>query len=503
MGSSRFVGVLALIVCACGPSTTAEELCARFGLVPDRARDACRCPDGTTRREDGTGCDLADGGFLPFPDAGAPDAGSDAAPAFDAGSDAGDASNDDAGDCERCDGPTCVDVSSDPSNCGACGRRCAEGWECDAGECVDVPVALTAGAFTTCARMGSGDVYCWGSNVAGVAGVDSTEEMIPEPTKVVGIDRAVDVDTSGYHSCAVESTGLVYCWGDNQNGEVSASAPAEVRAPRRVLGLENVRQAETGLDHTCIAYRSGSVACWGANGFGQLGAGDLDPHDDIRDVDIEGAQTIEAGGSTTCAVVSGGALQCWGALRPDGMSGVTSLPVTATGLSSIETVAGSVFSFCASGSTGGVYCWGILGALIPTMGRPLLSSTTEPTLIGDTRSTRASSLATGGQLYRSVEGMTLYHHACFSDVGGVVSCWGTNNVGQLGRGSLDSQPFPVSLEFEPVGEVAVGDAHTCARLERGRVACWGRGTALGVGDDGAPDQRAPVVLDFFPIREAP
>jgi hypothetical protein len=499
MGSSRFVGVLALILLACGPSTTPEELCARFGLVPDPARDACRCPDGTTRREDGTGCDLADGGFLPFPDAGVFDAGSDAAIPLDAGSDAGDASSDDAGDCERCDGTTCVDVSSNPSNCGACGQRCAEGWECQASECVDVPVALTAGAFTTCARMGSGDVYCWGSNVAGVAGVDSTEANLFEPRKVVGIDRAADVDTSGHHTCAAESTGLVYCWGENSSGEASSVEATEIRAPRRILGVTDAIRVAVGTDHSCALRETGAIVCWGSNSSGQLGVGDVAPHEGVQDVEVEDGVEIDAGGATTCASTSSGELRCWGGLRPDGMTGVASTPVAAIGLPAVGPLAGGEINFCAGGAAGGTYCWGVRGAVITTSEAPF-SVTNVPTLIPESTSSVARSLAVDGQLYRFADPITFHQHSCFTTGDGTLSCWGTNTAGQLGRGSLDSQPFPVSLEFEPVDEVVVGHGHTCTRVERGRVACWGRGEALGLGEADTTDQRTPVVLSFFPVR---
>ena len=82
-----FVGVLG----ACS-GTSAEELCASFGLVPDYERDACRCPDDTVETADGSGCELPDGGVLLFPNAGARDAGMDSsfapdAPPIDAGGD--------------------------------------------------------------------------------------------------------------------------------------------------------------------------------------------------------------------------------------------------------------------------------------------------------------------------------------------------------------------------------------------------------------------------------
>lgn len=501
MRPSWFIS-LTFTLLACGPSKTAEELCAAFGLVPDPAIAACRCPDGTTERADGSGCDLPDGGFVPFPDAGAPDAGGDASLVPDAGSDSGtDAWMPDADDCERCGGPSCVDVRADASHCGACGRSCAEGWQCQSSECVDVPVALTAGAFTTCARMGSGDVYCWGSNTAGVAGVDSMDTNVLEPRKVIGIDRAVDVDTSGYHSCAVESTGLVYCWGDNTRGEASSWESTEIRAPSRIPGLVDVIEVAVGADHSCAIRASGVVACWGSNTFGQLGVGDLDPREGVQNVDIGGVVAIEAGGLTTCSVLSGGELQCWGALRPDGMTGHASAPIAAVGLPTIRTLAGGDTNFCAGGSAGGVYCWGVRGAILPTMGEPIYSLTNVPTLVSETSSSTAESLSVDGQLYRFSVPAAFYQHSCFATASGTLSCWGTNNRGQLGRGSLDSQPFPVSLEFEPVREVVVGHGHTCALLDGGRIACWGSGPALGLGVADPPDQRMPVVLDFFPVRE--
>ncbi len=36
---------------------------------------------------------------------------------------------------ERCCSNTCVDVSVDPNNCGACGRECPEGISCAGGAC--------------------------------------------------------------------------------------------------------------------------------------------------------------------------------------------------------------------------------------------------------------------------------------------------------------------------------------------------------------------------------
>jgi hypothetical protein len=36
-------------------------------------------------------------------------------------------------------GDSCIDISIDPLNCGACGRTCAEGLACTGGTCAEIP----------------------------------------------------------------------------------------------------------------------------------------------------------------------------------------------------------------------------------------------------------------------------------------------------------------------------------------------------------------------------
>ena len=69
------------------------------------------------------------------PDASLPDASSPDSSLPDSGTD-----DSDVADCQQgttlCDG-SCVNVSSDPSNCGVCGNMCPDLWSCEASACVD------------------------------------------------------------------------------------------------------------------------------------------------------------------------------------------------------------------------------------------------------------------------------------------------------------------------------------------------------------------------------
>jgi alpha-tubulin suppressor-like RCC1 family protein len=59
---------------------------------------------------------------------------------------------------------------------------------------------------------------------------------------------------------------------------------------------------------------------------------------------------------------------------------------------------------------------------------------------------------------------------------GTVLCWGSNEYGQLGDGTLESRDIPTPVEgLTSAAQLAVLDYQTCARLVDGTVACWGLG----------------------------
>jgi len=76
---------------------------------------------------------------------------------------------------------------------------------------------------------------------------------------------------------------------------------------------------------------------------------------------------------------------------------------------------------------------------------------------------------------------------------GTVSCWGSNEYGQLGRGAMDAgqdeHPAPAS-GLANVTQLSGGMNGYCARKTDGSVACWG---ANGAGQIGAPDDPAASI----------
>jgi alpha-tubulin suppressor-like RCC1 family protein len=80
-------------------------------------------------------------------------------------------------------------------------------------------------------------------------------------------------------------------------------------------------------------------------------------------------------------------------------------------------------------------------------------------------------------------------HACALRGDGALTCWGRNDVGQLGDGSRTARSLPVAVGgLPPLRAVAAGARHTCALTrDVGDVYCWGGDEA---GQLGQPDNAA-------------
>ena len=76
-------------------------------------------------------------------------------------------------------------------------------------------------------------------------------------------------------------------------------------------------------------------------------------------------------------------------------------------------------------------------------------------------------------------------HSCALVASGQVYCWGANDGGQVGDGTLTNRPVPVPVfGLADAISVSAGADHSCAlRVDR-TVSCWGRNSdgELGVGD---------------------
>ena len=84
---------------------------------------------------------------------------------------------------------------------------------------------IALGNFHTCAILDDGTVSCWGWNYNGQLGDGTTgttaRKKSPTQTLSLGTDRtAVAITAGAYHTCALLDDGSVSCWGRNYDGQL-------------------------------------------------------------------------------------------------------------------------------------------------------------------------------------------------------------------------------------------------------------------------------------------
>ncbi len=288
------------------------------------------------------------------------------------------------------------------------------------------------------------------------------------------------------HTCAAISGGGVRCWGANGFGQLGDGTTTQQLTPTVVSTLTNtVAALAAGGNHTCAISSAGGAKCWGDNGGGQLGDGTTTQR--LTPVDVfglmSGVQAISAGASHTCAIVGGGA-KCWGwnhyGQLGTGMTTTQLTPVDVSGLASgVTAIAASLNHTCALTTGGGVKCWGWNDS--GQLGNGLTATQYSPVdVIG--LSSGVQAIAAG------------WAHTCALTTGGAVKCWGWNDFGQLGDGTLESRlaPTDVSGLSSGVEAITAGAEHTCALANGTSAMCWGSNLYGQVGDGTTAQRLTPV-----------
>lgn len=339
-----------------------------------------------------------------------------------------------------------------------------------------VAIAVAAGGEHTCALLETGALRCWGRGDEGQLGYGNTDslgglaERTPDVIGDVALGGAVQQVVAGaYHTCALLDTGAVRCWGENDQGQLGYGHTARIGDDELVASVAplalrgSVKRLAAGDYHTCALLESGEIQCWGVNNDGQLGYGHTDEIGDDEDLSLlpsvaVGDQVVDiaAGFNHTCAALVGGGVRCWGANE-----------------------------------------YGELARDAPiTVGDDELPADVGVIDIGGA----IEALAAGGD------------HTCALLVGGGVRCWGRNDRGQLGYGNTDvigDALSPAMAGDVPVGRpvraIDVGTDFTCALLDSGEVTCWGVNNigelgspavapGASIGDDETPSQVGHVAI---------
>jgi alpha-tubulin suppressor-like RCC1 family protein len=212
----------------------------------------------------------------------------------------------------------------------------------------------------------SGEVDCWGVDSRGAVGRPAgtwVAHQVTRPSRVEGIDDAVEVSCGEDHSCVRRRTGTVSCFG------VMDTAPDAPQMLRPIDGLRDVTALASGGHFVCGLTRVGEVWCAGYNSLAELGGGDHDPHAAaVRVRGLSHVAQITASGVHACARTEAGEVWCWGsefghgimAARTDDMD---KGPVRITGLGKAVDLSVGEREACATLDDGSLWCWGQVPAV--------------------------------------------------------------------------------------------------------------------------------------------
>jgi len=343
---------------------------------------------------------------------------------------------------------------------------------------------ISAGGHHTCVLRADASVSCWGNNSAGQLGFVGPASGAPGAT-VSGLPGgALDIDVGYRHTCALVVGGLVYCWGDDQRGQLGDGSSGGSRSsPAAVNGLVNAAvQLAAGYLHTCMTDIVGDAFCWGYDDEGQLGDGQVGPDRSVPERilldDSISVRSVSAGGYHSCALLGDDTVMCWGkddkAQLGDGDRWhVRRSPIEVVGLpNGVSDIALGSRHACALTPATTVMCWGAneLGQL----GSGIEFAATATPVVASL-SPGNSDVSAGGS------------HSCVVDSNDAVRCWGYDYAGQLGDGTIgvpdvNNTPSGAVAGISAPSEVTLGAAHSCARSIAGGVRCWGRDDFGQLGD---------------------
>lgn len=216
---------------------------------------------------------------------------------------------------------------------------------------------VSLGNNNACARLDNGSIQCWGYNgPTGKVGNNSTLQQ-NSPIEILDASFGISaISVSATHACALRSTGALYCWGDNSNGQYGNSSSAGFPTPTDT-GL-SFNQISVGYSYTC-GITSTTLKCWGLNSSKQLGDGTVSPSSAPVTIDSGTAYAQVATGQVhTCGVTTAGTLKCWGS---NGNYQLGSLAGTSPGVmvsSGVSSVATGDYTTCFRLSTSDVKCLG-------------------------------------------------------------------------------------------------------------------------------------------------
>jgi alpha-tubulin suppressor-like RCC1 family protein len=364
---------------------------------------------------------------------------------------------------------------------------------------------LSAGLSHTCALLKDGSIWCWGRSDTGALGIGSPAQQLTTTAQRINSTRTFQaISTNHRHTCAIADDATLHCWGINDYGQLGFDSGATLLhpSPVQIMALPSVRSVAAADQHTCVVLLNGSISCWGDNAVGSLGDGTLSSrkaHDINQLVTLAPPVRLDSQRLHTCAHTSrpqdSDRVFCWGSnisLRIDDNAAQPrySSPRARSFAADVLDVATGAEHTCAlislNPSTTQIHCWGNNDKAQAS------GSTSAPSTVGAPRVIDPSSFP------HAPKKLALgFYHSCVLAEDGAVGCWGSNDMGQLGRSGNTPNLTKINLLPGPAHEIAAGNSHACAAVADS-VFCWGQGTSGELGNGSMQHSSHPVEVIGLP-----
>ena len=364
--------------------------------------------------------------------------------------------------------------------------------------------AISSSYYFNCGVTTRGKLFCWGFNNSGIMGPTDMYKFATYPVKISSDISWKTVSSGISHVCAITISGALYCWGNNDMGQLGLGDTSGRFSPVKVSPFSNWHTVSAGSFITCGINVGGNLYCWGNNNSGQIGVGDnTTSYFSIpQQVGSSGEwENVSVESSHVCAIKKDGSLWCWGN-NGSGQLGIGSYggnyasPVQVGSDTDWKAVSVSDGYSCGIKSDGSLYCWGdnSEGELgLQTSGNRYAT----PQKV-NTGSNITWIDVTTNEIWDHE--MRNHRQTCAISDTKDLYCWGYNYRYILGNdpivpGAIPNYPRQVFLNAT-FKKVSLGN-NGCAILDDGSLGCWGWNYYGMLGIQVSPYRESPghVVTD--------
>lgn len=345
-------------------------------------------------------------------------------------------------------------------------------------------ISTNGGAFMdhSCGIKKDGTAWCWGDDSFGVLGDNRSVRQSTVPVGIVGGGSWSAIGTAGWDTCGIRSDATAWCWGYNVQGEFGNNTTTESDVPTLAGGGGAWKLISDGNWDACGIKTNGTAWCWGTNVSGALGNNSTtDSHIPVAVIGGGNWSSLSTGQYATCGTKTDGTAWCWGSNHwgqlGNNSTTASSVPVAVSGGGTWSSISLNSAHSCGIKINGTAWCWGYNGD--GELGNNSTSASSVPIAVS------------GGGTWSSL--MTGQDATCGIKTDGTAWCWGDNSHGELGNNSSTGSLIPVAVTGTATwSAISPGLDATCAIKTDASAWCWGNNSYGELGNNSTTSSTVPV-----------